>query len=36
MKMFKYVHNNVKLFAIVSIMAGVLVFSPVLSKLALA
>ena len=34
--MFKYVHNNVKLFAIVSIMAGVLVFSPVLSKLALA
>lgn len=34
--MSKYVRNNVKLFAIVSVMAGVLVFSPVLSTLALA
>lgn len=34
--MSKYVRNNVKLFAIVSILAGVLVFSPSLSTLALA
>lgn len=34
--MSKYVRNNVKLFAIVSILAGVLVFSPVLSTFALA
>ena len=34
--MSKYMHNNVKLFAIVSILAGVLVFSPVLSTFALA
>ena len=36
MKMSKYVRNNVKLFAIVSMMAGVLVFSPALSTVALA
>ncbi len=34
--MSKYVRNNVKLFAIVSIMAGVLVLSPALSTFALA
>ena len=34
--MSKYMRNNVKLFAIVGIMAGVLVFSPVLSTFALA
>lgn len=34
--MSKYMRNNVKLFAIVSIMTGVLVFSPVLSTYALA
>ena len=34
--MSKYVRNNVKLFAIVSMMAGVLVFSPALSTVALA
>ena len=34
--MSKYVRNNVKLFAIVSIMAGVLAFSPALSTVALA
>lgn len=34
--MSKYVRNNVKLFAIVSIMAGVLAFSPVFSTVALA
>ena len=34
--MSKYLRNNVKLLAIAGIMAGVLVFSPVLSALALA
>lgn len=34
--MSKYMRNNVKLFAIVSIMTGVLVFSPALSTYALA
>ena len=34
--MSKYLRNNVKLLAIAGIMAGVLVFSPVLSSLALA
>ena len=34
--MSKYVRNNVKLFAIVSIMAGVLAFSPALPTVALA
>ena len=32
----KYLHNNAKLLAIAGIMASVLVFSPVLSSLALA
>ena len=34
--MSKYLRNNVRLLAIAGIMAGVLVFSPVLSALALA
>jgi len=34
--MSKYLRNNVKLLAIAGIMASVLVFSPVLSSLALA
>ena len=32
----KYLHNNAKLLAIAGIMASVLVFSPVLSEIALA
>ena len=32
----KYLHNNAKLLAIAGIMASVLVFSPVLSAIALA